>query len=140
MMMMHAAPRTAAHYGSNPQYDSPYATRYYAGAPTMTRTASGYYNNNNAPSPRSYSAASPYDSVPRTAAAGSFSEYEMDYAGGNGPRTAFDYSDYIPFKSDYSNFEKARDSALYNIGSMGAMGLAGSAAYAAGAYAMSGKQ
>lgn len=138
MMMMHAAPRTAAQYGSNPQYDSPYASRYYAGAPTMTRTASGYYNNNNAPSPRSYSASSPYDSVPRTAA-DQRDAYDAEYIRGNGPRTAWSYADMVPFRYEYDSWSDSAKTAAFNAGSMAAMGLVGSAAYAAGAAALGGK-
>jgi hypothetical protein len=63
----------------------------------------------------------------------------MDYPGSNGPRTAFDYSDYIPFRYDYENMSESAKTAAFNAGSMAAMGLAGSAAYAAGKYALSGK-
>ena len=131
-LMRHAGPRTAAYY------DSPYAPRSgYAQVPTMTRTAADYYP----PQPRAaYEAPLRYGSPPRTAtryARGEpRTEFDVEYAAG--PRTAWDYSDMIPFRTDYGDLTTSAKTAAFNAGSMAAMGLAGSGAYAAGSYLMGG--
>ena len=90
----------------------------------MTRTASGYYPSQ----PLSYK------NGPQAYARGPQTEAYFD--GRSAPRTAWEYADIVPFRSNYENWNKGIESTLVNAGSGAALAMAGSSAYAAGSYLM----
>ena len=91
----------------------------------MTRTASGYYPSqpySYENGPQAYARAAPHT--------------EAYYDGRSAPRTAWEYSDIVPFRSNYDTWNKGVESTLVNAGAAAALAMAGSSAYGAGSYLM----